>query len=245
MRVFCSLIALLPLLLPGVATAQGPPLDANTERRVADLLSKMTLAEKLGQMSQTSFGGPMPAAFREQLRVGRWGSLFNIASREVKSEAQLLARSSRLGIPLIYGADVIHGYQTVVPIPLGQAASWDPTLVQEAARAAAREAAAEGVHWTFAPMLDIARDPRWGRIAESPGEDPYLVGAMGVAMVRGFQGEGLGTPSSVAACGKHYVGYGAAEGGRDYNTTWIPENLLREVYLPPSARLARRARPRS
>jgi beta-glucosidase len=134
---------------------------------------------------------------------------------------------------LIFGLDAIHGYRTVFPIPLGQAASWDPELVRQAARIAAREVSGDGSHWTFSPMIDIARDPRWGRIAESPGEDPYLSGVMGAAMVRGYQGDSLAAPGSIAACGKHYVGYGAAEAGLDYNTAWIPENLLREVYLKP------------
>ena len=140
---------------------------------------------------------------------------------------------SRLHIPLLFGRDVIHGYKTIFPIPLAQAATWDPELVEQAARQAAREAAAEGIRWTFAPMIDIARDPRWGRVAESLGEDPRLNGTLAAAMVRGFQGSGLADAASVAACAKHFVGYGAAEAGRDYNSAWIPEILLREVYLPP------------
>jgi beta-glucosidase len=142
-------------------------------------------------------------------------------------------KESRLGIPLIFGRDVIHGYRTIFPIPLGQAASWDPELVRKAARIAGGEAARAGIDWTFAPMLDIARDPRWGRIAESPGEDPHLAEVLATAMVRGFQGDTIAAPDSIVACAKHYVGYGAAEGGRDYNSTWIPENLLRNVYLRP------------
>jgi beta-glucosidase len=158
----------------------------------------------------------------------------NAGSPADRTEAQRIATGeSRLGIPLIFGRDVIHGHRTIFPIPLGQAASWDPNLIRQAARIAGREAAVSGIHWTFAPMLDIARDPRWGRIAESLGEDPYLAGTLGAAMVQGFQGDSLGAPDSVAACAKHYVGYGAAEGGRDYDATWIPENLLRNVYLPP------------
>src|SRR6185312_11178015 len=132
-----------------------------------------------------------------------------------------------------FGRDVIHGYHTIFPIPLGQAASWDPDLVQQAARTASAEAATEGIRWTFAPMVDIARDPRWGRVAESLGEDPYLASKLGVAMVHGFQGATLDDLSSVAACIKHFAGYGAAEAGRDYNSAWIPEILLRSVYLPP------------
>ena len=151
-----------------------------------------------------------------------------------RAEAQRIAMTeSRLHIPLIFGRDVIHGYKTIFPIPLGQAATWDPELVEQASRQAASEAAAEGIRWTFAPMIDIARDPRWGRIAESLGEDPHLAGTMAAAMVRGFQGTSLDDASSVAACAKHFAGYGAAEAGRDYNSAWIPEILLREVYLPP------------
>ncbi|HEX8201151.1 MAG TPA: glycoside hydrolase family 3 N-terminal domain-containing protein, partial [Isosphaeraceae bacterium] len=185
-------------------------------------------------MSQSVFKGGLTDQTRDEIRSGRWGSFLNLGTPEVRAEAQQIAREeSRLGIPLIFGQDVIHGYRTVFPIPLGQAASWDSELVRQAARVAAREASSDGIRWTFAPMIDIARDPRWGRIAESLGEDPCLSAVLGAAMVRGYQGETLDAPGSIAACGKHYVGYGAAEGGRDYNTTWIPENLLREVYLKP------------
>lgn len=203
--------------------------SVDSEPRIDALLARMTLEEKAGQMSQsTSMRSPLSEEIKEQIRRGRWGSFLNAGSAADRAEAQRIAtRESRLGIPLLFGRDVIHGYRTIFPIPLGQAASWNPELIRQAARAAAREAAADGIHWTFAPMIDITRDPRWGRIAESLGEDPYLTATLGAAMVRGFQEEGL------AACAKHYAGYGAAEGGRDYNTTWIPERLLREVYLPP------------
>jgi beta-glucosidase len=222
----------LVVLASSVLRAASP---GEIERRVDDLLSRMTLEEKLGQMSQSSgMQAPLSDAVKEQIRQGRWGSFLNAGLTRDRSEAQRIARTeSRLHIPLIFGRDVIHGYRTVFPIPLGQAASWDSGLIREAARMAAREASFDGIHWTFAPMLDIARDPRWGRIAESLGEDPYLTSALGVAMVQGFQGKALDAPGSLAACAKHYVGYGATEGGRDYNTTWIPEVLLREVYLPP------------
>jgi beta-glucosidase len=205
---------------------------ADIEKKIDTLLARMTLEEKLGQMSQNAMTG-LPNELKEEIRRGRWGSLFNGGTVAEKAEAQRMARQSRSGIPLLFGQDVIHGYKTIAPIPLGQAASWDPELVRDAARIAAREAAADGIKWTFAPMMDIARDPRWGRIAESLGEDPYLAGALAVAMVRGFQGESLDAPDSIAACAKHYVGYGAAEAGRDYNSTWIPENLLRDIYLEP------------
>lgn len=201
----------------------------DVEQRIDALLARMTLEEKVGQMSQsTSMRTPISAEIRDEIRRGRWGSFLNAGSAEDRAEAQRIATTgSRLGIPLLFGRDVIHGYATVFPIPLGQSASWNPELLREAAGVAAREAAAQGIHWTFAPMIDIARDPRWGRIAESLGEDPYLAGVLGAAMVRGFQENGA------AACAKHFAGYGAAESGRDYNSTWIPEGLLREVYLPP------------
>jgi beta-glucosidase len=209
--------------------------DAEIEQRVNVLLSRMTLDEKLGQMSQsTSLATPLSASIADQIRKGRWGSFLNAGSPADRAEAQRIARKeSRLGIPLLFGRDVIHGYRTIFPIPLGQAASWDPDLMEQAARIAAREATAEGIRWTFAPMLDIARDARWGRIAESPGEDPYVGEAAAAAMVRGFQGASLDDPTSLSSCAKHFVGYGAAEGGRDYNSAWIPEGLLRDVYLPP------------
>ena len=212
--------------------AQAP--DADIEQRVEAVVSRMTLEEKLGQMSQASFPKPVTNRTREEIRKGRWGSFFNGGSAEGKAELQRIAlKESRLGIPLIFGHDVIHGYQTIFPIPLGQAASWDADLIKEGARIAAYEASRDGVNWTFSPMIDIARDPRWGRIAESLGEDPLVTGVLGAAMVHGFQGDTLNAPGSIAACAKHYVGYGAAEAGREYNTTWIPESLLREVYLKP------------
>jgi beta-glucosidase len=212
----------------------GEPPDASIEKRVDALLARMTLDEKIGQMSQSTAMATLTDSIKQEIRDGRWGSFLNAGSPADRAEAQRIARrESRLGIPLLFGRDVIHGYHTIFPIPLGQAASWDPELIEQAARTAAAEATTEGIRWTFAPMVDIARDPRWGRIAESPGEDPYVAGVVGAAMVRGFQGPSLLDPSSMAACVKHFAGYGAAEGGRDYNSTWIPEILLRDVYLPP------------
>jgi beta-glucosidase len=195
----------------------------------------MSLDEKIGQMSQsTAMATPISEAIKAEIRAGRWGSFLNAGSPSDRAEAQRIAmRESRLGIPILFGRDVIHGYKTIFPIPLGQAATWDPDLVEQAARQAAREAASEAIRWTFAPMVDIARDPRWGRVAESLGEDPRLAGTLAAAMVRGFQGTSLADTASVAACVKHFAGYGAAEAGRDYNSAWIPEILLREVYLPP------------
>jgi beta-glucosidase len=223
------------VLLVLIAKGLGAVTDAEIEERTGALLSRMTLDEKIGQMSQsTSLATPLAEPIKEEIRKGRWGSFLNAGSPADRVEAQRIAREeSRLGIPLLFGRDVIHGYRTIFPIPLGQAASWDPDLMEWAARIAAREATAEGIRWTFAPMLDIARDPRWGRIAESPGEDPYVAEAAGGAMVRGFQGASLDDPASLASCAKHFAGYGAAEGGRDYNSAWIPEVLLRDVYLRP------------
>ena len=208
---------------------------ADLEQRIDALVARMTLDEKIGQMSQsTSLKTPVSDQIKQEIRNGRWGSFLNAGNPADRAEAQRIAlKESRLGIPLLFGRDVIHGYRTIFPIPLGQSASWDPELIQAAAREAAKEAATAGIHWTFAPMIDITRDPRWGRVAETLGEDPYLTSVLGSAMVRGFQGESLAGPRSIAACAKHYAGYGAAEGGRDYNSAWIPEILLREVYLRP------------
>ena len=208
---------------------------AAEEETVRNLLNKMTMDEKIGQLGQLH-PGALDNDFEQLstvIRSGGVGSFLNAGGRENKHRLQRVAvEESRLGIPLIFGRDVIHGYRTVFPIPLAQAASWNPELVENAAAISAREAAQEGIHWTFAPMLDIARDPRWGRIAESPGEDPYLAAIMAAAMVHGYQGDDISNAHSIAACAKHFVGYGAAEGGRDYNTTFIPENELRNIYLP-------------
>ncbi len=202
---------------------------------VEELLARMTLVEKAGQMSQLPiFQAETPSQTVDAVRDGRVGSFLNAQSLEQRNLLQRVAvEESRLKIPLIFGRDVIHGYKTVFPIPLGQSATFDPALVERAAAAAAGEAREAGIDWVFAPMVDIARDPRWGRVAESCGEDPYLASVMGAAMVRGFQGTEAGTPGRVAACAKHFAGYGAAEAGREYNTTSIPEQLLREVYLAP------------
>jgi beta-glucosidase len=229
-----SLYVLLGALLAVAAGTVRAAMPADIEQKIDALVARMTLEEKLGQMSQTTFPAKLDDKAREEIRKGRWGSFFNGGTPAEKAEAQRIAlKESRLGIPLIYGQDVIHGYETVFPIPLGQAASWDPELIRQAARIAAREASGVGIHWTFAPMMDIARDPRWGRIAESLGEDPYLSGVLAAAMIHGFQGDAPDAPGSIAACAKHFVGYGAAEGGSDYNSTWIPEVLLRNVYLRP------------
>lgn len=210
------------------------PQEKNTEigNKVETLLHKMTLEEKLGQMNQLS-----PWDFEDlakRVRKGEVGSILNVVNPEEVNKIQKIAvEESRLGIPLIVSRDVIHGYKTIFPIPLGQAATFNPEVVKEGARVAAIEASADGIRWTFAPMIDVARDPRWGRIAESCGEDPYLNAIMGTAMIKGYQGDSLNDPTAIAACAKHFVAYGAAEGGRDYNSTFIPERVLRNVYLPP------------
>ncbi|WP_455592436.1 beta-glucosidase BglX [Bacteroides sp.] len=209
------------------------------EKKVEDLLGKMTLQEKIGQMNQLSPNGDVDK-MADLVREGKVGSFLNLTDPEIVNKVQEIAvKESRLGIPLLMSRDVIHGYKTIFPIPLGQAATFNPQIVEEGARVAAVEASADGIRWTFAPMIDISRDPRWGRMAESCGEDPYLSAVMGVAMVKGFQGDSLNSPTSMAACAKHFVGYGASEGGKDYNSTFIPERLLRNVYLPPFEAVAK------
>ena len=218
------------------ASIANPVNDPETiEQRVADLLGQMTLAEKIGQMSQLNASeGYAPDYLADGLRDGRIGSVINIVDVDAVNALQRIAvEQSRLGIPLMVGRDVIHGFKTILPIPLGQAATWNRELVKEGARVAALEAATAGVNWTFAPMIDISRDARWGRIAESPGESVFLANEFAVAMVEGFQGDDLARPGSIAACAKHFAGYGAVESGRDYATTNIPEIKLRNVYMRP------------
>ena len=230
--VICGLVLVMSM---NDTTAETRPGAETIERRVQELLDAMTLAEKVGQMAQVNVGDSYIHDYlAEDLRAGRVGSVINVVDVEVINELQRIAvEESRLGIPLIVGRDVIHGFKTVMPIPLGQAASWNPDVVRAGARVAAREAATTGINWTFAPMIDISRDARWGRIAESLGEDPHLASVLGAAMVQGFQGDDLSAPGSIAACAKHFAGYGASEAGRDYSTTNIPENEMRNVYLPP------------
>lgn len=203
------------------------------ESKVQNLLSKMTLEEKIGQMNQISALGNIED-MSILVKKGTVGSILNeIDPVRINALQRVAMEESRLGIPLLIARDVIHGFKTIFPIPLGQAATFNPSVAEEGARVAAIEAASVGIRWTFAPMIDISRDPRWGRMAEGCGEDTYLTTVMGVAMVKGFQGDSLNDPTSIAACPKHFVGYGAAEGGRDYNSTFIPERRLRNVYLPP------------
>ncbi len=222
------------LLLPLMLAAQIPGYGTDIEGKIDALLAQMTLAEKIGQLKH--YTGGDSEEHRQMAADGTVGSFLNVTGAGKTNALQKLAvENSRLHIPIIFGQDVIHGYKTIFPIPLAEAASWNPELVERAAGVAAREARASGIHWTFAPMVDIARDPRWGRIAEGSGEDPHLGATLAAARVRGFQGMDLSAADRVAACVKHYVGYGAAEGGRDYNTTEISERTLRDIYLPPFA----------
>ena len=221
MKHFFPILALLTL----VACQPKDPI----EQRIDQLIAQMTLDEKIAQMTQLS-GGEVTEDLENHVRAGL-GSMLNSMGEEANHYQRIAVEESRLGIPMIFARDVIHGYRTIYPIPLGQAASFDLALVEEAARLIAREAMQAGIRWTFSPMVDIARDPRWGRIAEGYGEDTYLSSQMGAATVRGYQG--YDSIVQMAACVKHFVGYGVSEGGRDYNTTWIPEVQLRETYLPP------------
>lgn len=209
-----------------------------SEQFIQELLSKMTLEEKIGQTSlmgtSSRVKGPVSEELKEAVRKGKVGALLNIVDTLYIDELQKIAvEESPNGIPLIFGRDVVHGFKTIFPIPLGIAATWRPEIAKTSSRIAAIEATSVGIRWTFAPMLDIARDGRWGRIAESPGEDPFLASILAKAYIEGFQGENLKNPTSLAACAKHFLGYGAAIGGRDYNTTIISEPLLRNIYLPP------------
>jgi beta-glucosidase len=219
----------------GAACAQ----DQAIARRVDALLKSMTLEEKVGQLHQLSgkeFTGPDNASKSNKLndiRSGRVGSMLNIKGVAATREIQALALQSRLKIPLLFGLDVIHGYKTVFPVPLGETASWDLAVMEQSAHIAATEAAASGIHWTFAPMVDVARDPRWGRVMEGAGEDSYLGALVAAARVRGFQGARLGGTDAVMATAKHFAAYGAAIAGRDYNAVDMSDQLLYETYLPP------------
>ena len=218
-----------------VAFSQPKTID----QKVNALLKQMTLEEKIGQLNQynddSKATGPVTVDVDKvsQIRKGQVGSLLNCMGAERTRSWQKIAMESRLKIPLLFGQDVIHGYKTTFPIPLGEAASWDLAAMQQSARIAAIEASASGIQWTFAPMVDIARDPRWGRVMEGAGEDPYLGSKIAYARVKGFQGEKLGATDAVMACAKHFAAYGAAIGGRDYNSVDMSNRMLWEVYLPP------------
>ena len=224
-RIIKAMIMCAAAVLAVSCTAPKSEID----KKVDGLLSQMTLHEKIGQMNQLSGG----AWLSEAAAKGEVGSILNCADpAEINAVQRAAVERSRLGIPVIVSRDVIHGFHTIFPIPLGQAATFDPDIVERGARISAVEATASGIRWTFSPMLDVARDPRWGRVAEGSGEDPYLDAQMGVAMIKGYQGDDLSDPTAMAACIKHFVGYGAAEGGRDYNSTMISERSLRNTYFP-------------
>ena len=224
----------LGLLLASLSYAQK-----NTEQKIDELLQKMTLEEKVGQLNQyTNDANPTgPLVINpnkeKEIKEGKLGSMLNVMGADRTRKYQELAMQSRMKIPLLFGLDVIHGYKITFPLPLAEAASWDLPLIEQSARIAATEAAASGVHWTFAPMVDIARDPRWGRVMEGAGEDTFLGSKIAYARVKGFQGNQLGDVTSVMACAKHFVGYGAAVGGRDYNSVDMSNRMLWETYLPP------------
>ncbi|MFT3682202.1 MAG: glycoside hydrolase family 3 N-terminal domain-containing protein [Ferruginibacter sp.] len=231
-KIFLSVAALLAVT---VTVAQKKSID----QKVDSVLKLMTLEEKVGQMNQ--YNGPWAATgpltnddkLLDQIKDGKVGSMLNVTGVARTKELQQLALQSRLKIPLLFGQDVIHGFRTIFPIPLAEAASWDMKAIEQSARIAAVEAAAAGVHWTFAPMVDIARDPRWGRVMEGAGEDTYLGSLIATARVKGFQGKGLGNTDAVMACAKHFAAYGAAIGGRDYNSVDMSLRQLWEIYLPP------------
>ena len=233
----------LPLLAAFLACPTATRADADTiGARTDALLARMTLDEKIGQLNlltgYSSITGPAKAqaqqSLAEQIRKGDCGNLFNLLTvAEIRKFQKIAIEETRLKIPLLFGYDVIHGYKTIFPICLGAAASWNPALIENADRVAATEAAAAGLDWTFAPMVDIARDPRWGRISEGAGEDPFLGAAIAAARVRGIQGTNLAAPDTLLACVKHFAAYGAAQAGREYNTVDLSERTLREVYLPP------------
>jgi beta-glucosidase len=212
--------------------------NSEKEQFIDHLIGKMTLAEKVGQMTLYSSGEDLTVPvfnpkFREEIEKGRAGAIFASISMDSIKYLQSLAMKSRLKIPLLFGYDVIHGYKTIFPIPLAETASWDMEMLEKTAAVAADEASASGINWVFAPMVDLARDARWGRVSEGAGEDPYLASLAAVARVKGFQGSNLKSNNTVAACAKHFAAYGASESGKDYNTVDISENYLREVYLKP------------
>ncbi|GDX42290.1 glycosyl hydrolase [Bacteroidota bacterium] len=232
---FSRLVLFIFTLIPCSLFAQWTAID----KKVDSLLRLMTLEEKVGQLNQLSSDfaatGPITKDGDKQDRVrqGKIGSYLNVTGAARTRSLQEIAMQSRLRIPLLFAQDVIHGYRTIFPIPLAEAASWDIPAIEQTARIAAVEAAASGIHWTFAPMVDIARDPRWGRVMEGAGEDSYLGSRIAAARVKGFQGKGIGNTDAVMACAKHFAAYGAAEGGRDYNTVDMSVRKLYEVYLPP------------
>ncbi|MBX3039637.1 MAG: beta-glucosidase BglX [Bdellovibrionaceae bacterium] len=227
------------ILIFASASAWAAPKESAMKPFLDRLISRMTVEEKAGQLTQYSAdmaqtGASLKDNYKEDILKGRVGSIFNAYTPAFTRELQTLAvEKTRLKIPLIFGYDVIHGHRTIFPIPLGESASWDLGLIEESARIAAREASADGVHWTFAPMADVSRDPRWGRVSEGAGEDPWLGSRIAEARVRGFQGKDLSSTETVLACVKHFAAYGAPQGGRDYNVVDMSERELFETYMPP------------
>lgn len=225
------------VFLPVFAITTVAQNDQKIEEKVNSIFNELSLEEKIGQMIQiaSTNGDDVPQYVIDAIKEGRVGSILNAGTPEAIAKIQkIVAKESPNKVPLIIGRDVIHGYKTIFPIPLGQAASWNTNLVEVGAKVAGNEAYDEGINWTFAPMIDVSRDPRWGRIAESLGEDPYLTSVLGAAIVKGFQGEGLSDEEGrIAACAKHFIGYGATENGKDYNAVSIPDYQLWNTYLPP------------
>ncbi len=215
--------------------AASNPSETRVAERVESILKQMSLEDKIGQLTQIGVAAWAMASYAEDIiRKGGAGSVLWLNDTKEFNRLQKIAvEESPAKIPLLFALDVIHGYRTIFPVPLGMASSWDPSLVERAQAIAAKESRAAGLHWTFAPMLDIARDARWGRIVEGAGEDPCLGAAIAAAQVRGFQGPYPGAPEHVIACAKHFAGYGAADGGRDYDPVYLPEAQLRNVYFPP------------
>src|SRR3954471_18146866 len=229
----------IPLALLFLALAHSLFAQDKMNAYVSALMSKMTVDEKIGQLNLVTPGGAVTGSVvssdvDNKIRNGQVGGLFGINGPDKIRQAQDIAvKNSRLHIPLFFGLDVIHGHRTIFPIPLGLSCSWDIPMIEQSARIAATEATADGLNWVYSPMVDIARDPRWGRVAEGSGEDPYLGSKIAAAMIRGYQGTDLSKDNTVLACVKHYALYGAAEAGRDYNTTDMSRVRMYNEYLPP------------
>jgi beta-glucosidase len=223
-----------------VKSSAGNSVDTKMNSFISSLMAKMTLDEKIGQLNLLTPGGGVATGsvvssdVESKIKAGSVGGLFGVIGVDRIRQAQELAvNNSRLKIPLIFGSDIIHGYKTTFPIPLGLSCSWDMSMIERSARIAASEATADGLSWAFSPMVDIARDPRWGRVAEGSGEDPYLGSQISKAMVKGYQGSGFSAKNTLMACLKHFALYGGAEAGRDYNTVDMSRVTMYEYYLPP------------
>src|SRR5436190_22354426 len=236
-RIFC--LVFLVILFASCSRKKTEGLSTDSDSKIDSLIKVMTLEEKVGQLSLYTSdwdvtGPTIREGYKDDIKKGRVGAIFNAFTAKYTRELQEMAvKETRLHIPLLFGYDVIHGHRTIFPIPLGTAASWDLEAIEKSERIAAEEASAEGLHWTFAPMVDIARDPRWGRVMEGSGEDTYLGSRIAEARVRGFQGKGIGEVNSVMACVKHFAAYGASQAGRDYHVVDMSDRMFREIYLPP------------